>query len=53
MNNEKIEIRRKKQFFVVLGVCIPKTIDTKIKITCIVFCTEKTAPVLPKILFVQ
>ena len=44
MNDEKIEGRRKPPtFFLVMGICIQKTMNTKIKLTCGVFSTKKTS----------
>ena len=33
--------------FVVMGICIQKTMNTKIKLTCSVCSTKKTVPVQP------
>ena len=40
-------VEKAPTFFVVMGICIRKTMNTKIKLTCRVFSTEKTVPVQP------
>ena len=44
---KKLKVIRKVQtFFVVMVICIQRTMNTKIKLTCDVFYTKKIVPVL-------
>ena len=36
-------VEKAPTFFVVMGICVEKTINTKIKLTCVVFSTKKTS----------
>ena len=40
-------VEEARTFFVVMGICIQKTMNTKIKLTCGVFSAKKTVPVQP------
>ena len=42
-----IVVEKAPTFFVVMGICIQKIMNTKIKLTCRVFSTKKTVPVQP------
>ena len=40
-------VEKSPTFFVVMGICIQKAMQTKTKTTSGVFCTKETVPVLP------